>query len=163
MRNRSNDELVEASDHLQYEFWMFMSLANALGTGVFGQGVLNNALLESFTVHARILFDFLYADHPKADDVIAEDFLEAPQAWKEQRPHQSEILSAIHRRVGKEVAHLTYARQEVTPETKPWPFAAIAQEVDVIFSRFLALVSLDLLGPRWDEYKRHRRERGDSA
>ena len=162
-QRRQSDELVQASDHLHYEFWMFMSLANALGTGIFGQGVLNNAILESFTVHARLLLDFLYSDHPKADDVIAEDFLEDPSAWQDQRPQQSQTVAAVHRRVGKEVAHLTYARHEITPEAKLWPFAAIAQEFEATFSRYLALVPLDLLSPRWDEYKRQRREKGDSA
>ena len=155
-KRRSEDELRSASDSLHYEFWMFMSLAQGLASGISGQGVLNNALLESFTIHARILLDFLYAEKPWEDDVIAEDFFDDPAAWYEARPAKSEKVEIVHRRVGKEVAHLTYARQEVTPETKPWPFIEIANEVNAGFSKFLSLVSPHLLGPRWDGYKRER-------
>jgi len=155
---RTKEELVEASDHLHYEIWMFLSLANGLASGLCGQGVLNNALLESFTVHARILLDFLYTERAQKDDVIAEDFFEAPLVWHQVRPPKSEILQKVHRRVAKEVAHLTYARQDVTPETKPWPFVEMADKVNTVFSKFLSLVSLELLGSRWDDYKRERQE-----
>jgi hypothetical protein len=137
---------------------MFQTLANALATGVFGQGVLNNALLESFTVHARILLDFLYADRLQKDDVIANDFFPDPVAWNTSRPPKSDTLQNIHRRVAKEVAHLTYARQEVTPETKPWPFLEIANEISTAFSEFLSLVPAELLGPRWKDYKATKQE-----
>jgi hypothetical protein len=151
-RKRSDQELIEASDHLHYELWMFISLANAMATGVFGDGVLNNALLESFTVHTRILLDFLYADRAQKDDVKAEDFFEDPSEWTSIRPEKTETLIGVHRRVAKEVAHLTYARQDVTQETKPWPFVQIANEANLIFTMFLENVPLELLGPRWKEY-----------
>ena len=73
-KQRAQDELRSASDHLHYELWMFSSLAHGLASGISGQSVINNALIESFTIHARILLDFLYAERAKEDDVIAEDF-----------------------------------------------------------------------------------------
>jgi hypothetical protein len=148
--NRSREELLAASDHLHYEIQMFRTLALAMASGISGQGPLNNALLESFTVHTRALLDFLYAAKPRPDDVIAEDFL-PPDEWLAQRPVKSKLLEGIHLRVGKEVAHLTYARQAVTEETKVWHFAQIAKEVTAAVNKFLALVPRDLLGPRWSE------------
>ncbi|HIC92534.1 MAG TPA: hypothetical protein EYP21_10890 [Syntrophaceae bacterium] len=161
-KKRTKEELIEASDHLYYEIWMFLRLANGMGSGVFGQGVLNNALLESFTVHTRILLDFLYAERPQKDDVIAEDFFEDPSIWINARPPKSDTLQKVHRRVAKEVAHLTYARQDVTPETKPWPFVEIANEVNTIFSKFLSLIPLELLGPRWNDYI-EKRKKGEAG
>ena len=35
-----------------------------MSSGVFNEGIINNALLESFTVHARVLLDFLFAENP---------------------------------------------------------------------------------------------------
>lgn len=52
-------------------------------------------------------------------------------------------------RVGKEVAHLTYARQLVTAETKPWPFVEIAGAFDIAMSVFLKSAPGHLLGQRW--------------
>lgn len=156
-KQRSQDELQRASDHLHYEIWMFTSLAHGLASGISGQSVINNALLESYTIHARILLDFLYAAKPKEDDVIAEDFFDDPVKWHSARLQKSEKIQFVHGRVGKEVAHLTYARQDVTPETKPWPFIEIANEVNAVFAQFLNLAPLELLGSRWDEYKAERR------
>ena len=156
-KQRSQDELQYASDHLYYEIGMFTNLAHGLASGMSGESVINNALLESYTIHARILLDFLYAERPKADDVIAEDFFDDPAKWRNAMPQKSEKVQFAHRRVGKEVAHLTYARQDVTPETKPWPFIEIANEVNAVFAQFLHIVSLALLGSRWDGYKAERR------
>jgi hypothetical protein len=47
-----------------------------------------NLTLESFVIHARALLQFLYAETPRPDDVIAEDFFEDPSAW----PARSELL-----------------------------------------------------------------------
>ena len=135
---------------------MFISLANGMATGLIGEGPLGNATLEAFTVHARILLDFLYAEKPQADDVIAEDFFSDPAIWLRGRPDKSELLASVHRRVAKEVAHLTYARLEVTPETKPWHFAQLAAEVDAAFAKFLSMVPLQVLGSKWEDIKRQR-------
>jgi len=96
-KKRSKEELRNASDHLHYEIWMFTSLASGLASGISGQGVINNALLESFTIHARNLLDFLYAGKPQKDDVIAKDFLEDPSEWHNARPPKSETLQKVHR------------------------------------------------------------------
>jgi hypothetical protein len=110
---------------------------------------MNNALLESFTIHARALLDFLYAEKPKLDDVIAEDYFADPAQWESIRPAKTTTLQTVHRRVGKEVAHLTYARQEVTPEMKAWPFAQIGQEIISICNLFLRSIPENLVGERW--------------
>jgi len=159
---RTRAELIEASDHLHYEIWMFLALANGMASGVAGQGPLNNALLESFTIHARILLDFLYATKPQADDVIAEDFFPELAAWRDSRPQKSDLLASVHRRVAKEVAHLTYARQVVTADTKPWAFIQIANEVNAAFVAFLSIVPIDHLGDKWKDLKRQRAE-GEAA
>jgi hypothetical protein len=145
-KKRSQETLRNVSNHLLYEIWMLESLAQAMASGVFGQGVLNNAVLESFTLHTRILLDFLYAkEAPRSDDVIAEDFFQDPEQWKSVRPEKSETLNMIHTRVGKEVAHLTYARLKVTPEAKQWPFLQIANELRAVFNKFLEIVPKELL------------------
>lgn len=99
-----------------------------------------NALIECFAVHARVLLDFLYSPRHKPDDVIAEDFFDYGSTWLQQRPEKSQLLTTIHKRVGKEVAHLTYARLAVTPEEKHWQFIDIANEIGVVLQEFLRMV-----------------------
>jgi len=148
---RTESELQEASDHLYYEIWMLTSLAHGIGTGIAGQGPIANALLESFVVHVRALMDFLYNDNPKPDDVIAEDYFENAEEWRKLRPVLSESLKQAKRRAGKEVAHLTYARIEVTPETKPWRFVDIANEIAAVLNTFLGNVPKSKLGKQWGQ------------
>jgi len=145
-QQRTPEILCDTSEHLFYEFWMFNSLAKAMASGVFGQGAPNNAALESFTLHARALLDFLYAEKPQAGDVIAEDYFDEPSQWLTVRPEKTETLKVIHKRVGKEVAHLTYARLEVTAEAKQWPFIQIAKEINTVFDAFLNNVAKNRLG-----------------
>ena len=152
-KQRTQQELRDASDHLYYEIWMLTSLAKHMASGITGEGFINNAFLESFTIHARGLLYFLYDEKPKPDDVIADDFFPTSQKWKEARPEKTEVLEKVHKRVGKEVAHLTYARQDVTPEMKKWPFLQIANDIKVSFNEFLRIVPEELLGLRWKNEK----------
>ena len=132
---------------------MFNSLVNGLASGIAGQGPLLNALLESFVIHLRALIDFLYSDRPREDDVIAEDYFLNADDWIKFRPEQSEVLKLAKRRAGKEIAHLTYARLDVTAETKPWPFVEIANEINAVFNIFLQKMNKELLGSQWNPLK----------
>jgi hypothetical protein len=132
---------------------MLTTIARGKSTGIAGKGVINNALLESFVIHARALLDFLYAERPRSDDVIAEDFLSSPNDWPKIRPPKTDLLKTIHRRVGKEAAHLTYARLDVTQETKLWAFLQIAEDITIVFDQFLEIVPKSLLGSRWEKLK----------
>jgi len=133
---------------------MLTSSARGLASGITGVGVLRNALLEAFTIHARVLLKFLYDENPRADDVIADDFFPTSQEWKEVRPEMTEILEPIYGRVGKEVAHLTYDRQYVTDEAKQWQYLQILHDIEVSFNEFLRIVPMELLGERWENEKK---------
>lgn len=148
-QRRTEDELRAASDHLAYEISMLRSSGHALLSGISLGDAVRNALLESFTIHARVLLDFLYAEDPHRDDVIAEDFFQSPDVWLKARPQKPPSLDFISRRVGKEVAHLTYARQGVTPEAKSWPVQAILADFETVLRAFIELVPKNLLGVRW--------------
>ena len=150
---RTPKVLLKASNHLYYEIGMFKSLAKDLASGITGKGVIHNALLESFTIHARGLLKFLYAGDHKPDDVLADDFFPTSLKWKKVRPKMTKLLKTVRRRVAKEVAHLTYARLDVTPETKPWRFLQIADDMEVSFNEFLRIVPMEFLGERWESKK----------
>jgi hypothetical protein len=145
---RTDEELRKASEHLHYEFWMLMSLANALASGIASEGWLTNTLLESFIIHLRALLDFFYGERPKPDDVIAADYFSQGQ-WDSIKPPLSDALKKARSRAHKEVAHLTYERLNVTLETKPWAFLSLASEVQGTMNLFLKNVSKDRLADRW--------------
>jgi len=152
-KQRTPEVLRKASNHLHYEFWMLMEMANFLASGRTDDVRIKNSFIESFTIHARGLLKFLYGLSPKPDDVIANDFFPTSLEWKKVRPKMTKLLKKVPKRVGKEVAHLTYARQDVTPETKLWEYHQIAHDMEVRFNEFLQIVPEDLLGERWENEK----------
>jgi hypothetical protein len=153
---RTDEELRQATDLLYYEIWMFQSLVQGMASGIAGESVMNNALLESFGIHVRGLMWFFYADSPRKDDVIAEDFFPSSDTWQVARPKKTAVLEEAKSRADKEIAHLTYARLKVSPEQKPWEFLPIHDDLNKAIERFLSLVADDLLGQRWEEFKQGR-------
>jgi hypothetical protein len=142
--------LRDVSQHLYYEYSTFRTLSQALRNPLFHKGAVKNALLESFAIHARVLLFFLFADNPQKDDVIAEDFLTNPEQWPQIRGEMPDALKLVKQRVGKEIAHLTYARLDVTPDTKGWKFLAIADAVKQLVDTFITRVPPEHLAPAWE-------------
>jgi hypothetical protein len=149
---RTNDELREASGHLQYEVWMFMEVAAMLAPDSRMPVVVRNALVESLTVHARVLLNVFYPSGSKADDVLASDYFDDPLTWRRKRPPLTPPLRIVDSRVGKEVAHLTYARNTVSEEAKKWHFLDIARDMVAIVLKFDDLVPPERVGLKWRQY-----------
>ena len=109
--------------------------------------VTNNAFIEAFGVHVRSLLDFFYAKG-QDDDVVAAHFFTSPGLWENASPFKGkEDLQKIKNRVNKEIAHLTYTRQDV--KSKLWPFKEIQDDLNKIAEVFYSCVPKDLLGDRW--------------
>lgn len=148
---RTDDELRAASDHLYYEIQMLRGTMALLATGTNGQSVLSNALIESFTIHARALMHFLYPlGRPQPSDVLAENFFDAGD-WMAMRPDEPAVFGTARGRVNKEIAHLTYDRQLVTPELKGWDFVTLGNAILEIMQTFLRAMPQRLLGIRWQQ------------
>jgi hypothetical protein len=153
---RTDEELRQATDLLYWEIWMFQSLVQGMASGIAGESVINNALLESFGIHVRGLIWFFDADSPRKDDVIAEDFLPLSDTWQVARPKKTAVIEEAKSRADKKIAHLTYARLKVSQEQKPWEFLQIHDDLNKAIERFLRLVADDFLGQRWEEFKQGR-------
>jgi len=152
---RDKKQLQKASDRLWYECWMLNCTAHALASGIIPEGVVHNALLESFLIHARALTDFLRLSCPekvrskkqREDDVIAPHFFTPPEGW--QPGAMPEILQDTKTRVGKDLCHITYTNLDAPAEQKPWDFVKIADEVKKVTNGFVDKVPKNLLGQRW--------------
>ena len=148
IRRRTVESLIKASDHLYYEIWMFLSMDDCLAQDPARERSLINAILEAFIIHFRVLCDFLYPERPKPDEVIANHFFEDPTDWPKSRPKLTRLLRQSRIRAGKEVAHLTYARQNVTPDDKLWKLPTIRKDMDEVIKAFFKAVPEDRLGPK---------------
>ena len=153
---RTEGQLRIASDYLHYEYQMLIYLANGMVSNFFGESSVRNAILEAYVIHVRNLIYFLYAEKPKNDHIVASDFFRFPDEWVKIRPQKSDSLKKAEVRSNKEVAHLSYDRAKVTPETKPWHFIDLANEIIGVFNIYLENAPLELFGDRWSDFKKQR-------
>ena len=150
MSHLNNVKLKEASNHLWYEIWMFQELVKGPSITDNNQ-IITNALLESFAIHVRALIHFFFDKSGQKDDILAIHFFSDPDYWIEHSPPCTNILKEAKKRADKEVAHLTYTRQKVTPDKKPWRLIPIANDLQKAIEMFFELVPKELLGKRWDQ------------
>ena len=149
-KNRSRNELRAASNLLSYEIDMFRFASEEILSKRHAGSRLQNALIESFVTHLRILYDFFLRE-PREDDISASHFLAgSPAALAELRKLDSTVLKVARKRADKELAHLTYTRVGKTREDKQWPCEQVVAEIDCIVDIFLNNVPCDCLGDRWD-------------
>lgn len=113
---------------------------------------LNNAIVEAFTIHTRALIDFFYGKAQK-DDVIAEHFFSPASIWIDARPQITDNeIKKIKTRVSKEVAHLTYIRQD--NKGKKWSYINILKDLKGAYTTFYNLVPKNLLGIYWNTLRK---------
>ncbi len=128
-RTRTPEERNAVLAHLRYELGMLSMAANALHCGALHGSAVENALIESFALHARNLIDFFWPDGAKTDHVLATDFFDDKSVWEDRRSPLPPILCDARRRAHKEIAHLSYDRLRVAPESRGWNFKDIASEL----------------------------------
>jgi hypothetical protein len=147
-----DDVLRKASKHVWYEYWMLDSVTRALTSGAIEQPWLRNALLESFVIHYRALYDFFYLPRSKGDDMIAADFFDSPDTWAALRPAATQLMQA-RKRAGKEIVHLTYARLDVPADAKHWSFGQLATDLRLVVREFAHHAPSERLEAEWREAK----------
>ena len=107
--------------HLHYEIEMLAKLGRrALSLRrqpVYGFDM--NVLVESYAIHLRSLFDFLYKA-PSGDDIAAAFYVNDVAAWEFARGSEPPVLVAARERVGKQIAHLTRRRFTDGAPEKNW-------------------------------------------
>ncbi len=112
------DTLNKLSGHLHYEFWMLGEALN-LQLNARDQRDINVAI-ESFSIHARVLVDFLFMSSGRETDVLAVDYLDDRESWLQFIDDKKCTCDYVRFRTGKEIAHLTIDRLNIAPEAKKW-------------------------------------------
>jgi hypothetical protein len=96
------------------------------------------ALIESFAIHLRNLFEFFYNQSPRDTDVVAADYFDDPASWS-MRP--STMLVTARKRADKEVSHLTLQRKDAGDPDKHWPIGTHFSEIRAAVQEFIATAS----------------------
>jgi hypothetical protein len=146
-------QMQDASKVLFYEVTMLQDLSCRMESLIKENTIIGTALLETFSIHTRVLHDFFYSENPGPDDVIADDFFDTSQNWSTIRNPKSELLSMATLRMGKDIGRLTYGRREVIPILRGWDYCTIANELQATFRKFIQAVPAKMLGPHCGEFK----------
>jgi hypothetical protein len=141
-------ELENAAEkYLSYVIWMLnqtaVLLAKPYSPEVEPHSPENNAYIESFVIHARILIEFLYGKPSGRDTILAANYVD--NWWKEYisdgKPlAQTQFLKDTGHRADRMAAHLTRAGIE---DHKGWETEKIRAEINNTILGFLDIVSDD--------------------
>jgi hypothetical protein len=138
-----NVEAKEAAKFVQYEMEMLYQAAmlyQQMATEPAAK-YARNCLLESFLMHARVLYEcFLRRDHAGMfkDNILALDYFDDDSHWPWPWRDASELLPILKReldRLHKSLPHLSYERIRYEP-SKEWAVADIFAEVRHAWNRF---------------------------
>jgi hypothetical protein len=143
----TNEVLIEASHHVEYEIKQFASCTAVLrrdfweAIPTFMARTAQNALLEAWTVHFRAIYDFLDFD-PKDDDMGASDWFPDGR-WPSLRQGPAPGLAKARKRVNKDIAHLTYDRLKRAGDAVFWPHETVVDALRSDLFVFLEKVESD--------------------
>lgn len=148
---RSDETLQSISKRVIYELGMLQQTCEFARNET--ERERRNAFLESWTIHARTLLNFLYSPagpskYPRPDDVIAEDYFDEASGWQLNRPIKSSSLEKFNQRVGKEIAHLTYSGAF----GQKWPNSRITNEIGAICVKFSEVVPSGRIGSEFVKF-----------
>ena len=104
--NPSVEERLGGLDHVLYEMEMFVHLPMRCDVIM-----LQNAINESYLIHARVLCDF-FQQNRRNDDIVCEDYGFERKALG--------VPDDIEKRFDKSLAHLTYSRLKFTGNLAEW-------------------------------------------
>jgi hypothetical protein len=112
---------------------------DSLESGSTEDRILHNALVESFTIHARNLMHFLYPKGKQQSHILADHFFDDAGYWRKEHKKEPEEFGKSRDRVNKEIAHLTYDRLSITPDRKNWSPVLGRKILEVMDSFFTAM------------------------
>lgn len=139
----SIDQLIKASDCLSQQLTHFRGNAEVhqeiRNNGAF-PAIIRNALILSFALHFRNIYDFFYLEKSQKDDVLAEHFFDDPSQWRKVLPQKPESLIKYRIRLNKHLAHITYVRINQTPEDRVWDFQEVMESLMPVIITFVTNV-----------------------
>lgn len=144
-----SDPVAYLSEHYVYEVnmlrWTHAMLA------MVPESFPANALIESFCVHARALWDFYSPpQNPQRDDVLARDFA---TSWTHTTTATSQLATDLRTRINKQIAHLTTGRENPSKKVDTADRQALLTAIEADHAAFKSAVDQQFANCFIDELK----------
>ena len=135
----AHHELKQIAWNVGYDIWMFSEAVQAYSPALRGHNRFqHNLLLESVLMHARVIYEFLFAPYnskyPK--DVRAVRFFDTPEQWKPNRFELCPFLTDNLERMNRSLHHLSCDR--IAFGRNPWNIPTVASEIRTAWDYFLS-------------------------
>lgn len=165
--------LMKFTEHIYYEIDMLNRIAEKLVTStevtnsttntesvviisqeleknILNDRIINNALIESFGTHARLLLEFISKTESRYDNtVFAINFVQDKEKWinylEENKEDFNKVDELIWDRASEEIMHMCERRIKITEEQKKWNFGEIRNKLNKHIKAFLDQASDKLL------------------
>ena len=140
-------DIVAESKILRYEFYQLCGAATELRNGGHSQ-TIHNALVESFVMHVRNLYEFFV--QPSGDALSALHYFSTPEEWHRCRGKVGQRLQKACERARTEVAHITSERKNLNfpgGHKAEWFIDGSEEDFAQFLDRFLSIVDKSKLDP----------------
>jgi len=148
-RQRTKEELIEASEALYYEIMMLNECAKFSETfknTIYLSQFLENILTESFCVHLRNITEFFGKE--KRDYITYKFFMASEKSIA--LPH--DLSGKYNAKVNNLLSHLTFARLAFKQEEKTWLLSQIANQVNENLREFFGNADHNSLCNKLENY-----------
>ncbi len=149
----SSQDLIQfAGEHLRYEIEMLYGVSRLIKEGR-ADGVIYNALLESFVLHTSVILDFFYKLPMNPQEAKATHYIRDLEDWRQALPPYDKYFIRFNKKRNREVMHLSYDRLKVEWVEKVWDFTRLNVQLRKIIDLFLTKADPALLHPKLSELK----------
>ena len=164
MTKYTNEELKEGSKHLLYEITMMEQDLRVIRSILAAEKTplkhYISPFLNSFFIHARCIYEFLFEDKNRfPDDIKPSDYAEI-EKWK--KPNLPEELKKWKTEIDKRVVHLTFHRLEIEEIKKRWEVGYIYLELQKALLAFYRWVPISNICDAFIEEREHALEEAES-
>ncbi len=142
MRKLTHKDLLVGLKHLRYEHLMLKDTAQLLsrpgranGTFSHAEQVQRNMLVESFAVHARVLYCFLWDEAKCPDDIVAADYV---PGWSSTPAWPRDDERGVFKMTSRRIVHLSLRRKdyEASDDLRGWDVREICGTLHTALVKF---------------------------
>jgi len=138
-KKRSFKNLKISMEKIEKEFSLLQELGSAL-TELSGENLtMDRAIRDSFLVHFRRIYNFLYTIDSEQKTITAADFFESADFWKTKRFKEPKIVRDFETLAGNTLQSYAYGDDASIMGTDRNSFKLAVEEIGKVFKQFIEL------------------------
>ncbi len=138
-KKRSFKNLKISMEKIEQEFSLLQDLGSALAAQNGGNHTLERAIRDSYLVHFRRIYNFLYTKDSDQKTITAADFFESADIWKTRRFKEPKVVRDFETLAANTLQSFTYGDESSIMGADRNSFKLAADEIAKVFNQFIEL------------------------